>query len=223
MTEHPVVSTVDRLSSQPQQAIRELKRKAWITKSSQFAAAKRIEKLNYTSVIAISFIAIFNIASGAISIVFSENLDSEYIKILGLASIVISIYIIFISILVSGRGYDRRSYLLTASANQISELINDINCLVEDRIDLKNVRNLYSKYNKILFDYEISHEDMDFRFASSEYHSKINRIRKLYYVASYRSYPTRVFLYYTIFPMTTMAALIFILIYFDRLYVLFDR
>jgi hypothetical protein len=200
----------------------ELKRKAGITKSAQFAAAKRIEKLSIVSVVAISVIATLSIGIGAISIIFSDRLDADYIKILGVASILVSIYIIFISVLVASRAYDRKSFLLAASARRISEVINDINCIAEKDYTIQSVKKFHRRYNQILSDFESDHDDIDFRFASIEYHQD-GRLRKIMYAATYRFYPTKIFMYYLAFPIVTMILLVVILIYFHDFAIILNR
>jgi conflict system pore-forming effector with SLATT domain len=166
-----IIERVENLPGTPGDYLKELKRKAWITKGARFAASRRFERLHSTGLVATSIIAIFNIIISIALIVFSDSLTGNIIKIASVSSIVISVYLIFLDIFVASKSFDKRSFIMSTSARRINELVDEINFKAgKGESDADSILN---RYHQILSDFEGEHADIDFKVATTEYHGDI--------------------------------------------------
>jgi SMODS and SLOG-associating 2TM effector domain family 5 len=197
---NPVQARVDGLPADHAEYLHEIKRKAWITKSSRFAASRRFERLSLTSMIVVSFIAIFNILISVTLIVLSDNLTDMLIKIASVASVTISVYLIFLDLFLAFRTYDKRAFVMATSARRINALVDEINLLASKGIDQTTLDNISTRYRQILDDFEGDHGDIDFQYATIEYHPGNSWFKKFKDSASFKFYHIGVFLLALFFP-----------------------
>jgi hypothetical protein len=197
--QHRISERVENLPKTSSDYLKELKRKAWITKGARFAASRRFELLHSTGLVATSIIAIFNIIISIALIVFSDSLTSTIIKIASVSSIVISVYLIFLDIFVASKSFDKRSFIMSTSARRINELVDEINFKAGKGESDTALDGILSRYHQILSDFEGEHADIDFKFATTEYHGD-NWITRFHKRLSYKLHHIWMFSILILFP-----------------------
>jgi hypothetical protein len=198
--ENPIQARVNNLPTDAAAYLREIKRKAWITKSARFAASRRFDRLNLTSMIVVSVIAIFNILISINLIVLSDRLTDELIKIASVASVTISVYLIFLDLFLAFRTYDKRAFVMATSARRINSLVEEINLLAGKGLDTTSLENISTRYRQILDDFEGDHGNIDFLYATTDYHPAVTRFGRWKTNMTFEFYHVGVFLLGLFFP-----------------------
>ena len=93
MTDHPSRTTDNLL------------RKMWQTKSARFNAHQRLDRRHRMSVFATSLLACYLVALSLYQLVFEKNLSPVGMKLLSVTSIVVSVFLIMITLVESSRNY----------------------------------------------------------------------------------------------------------------------
>lgn len=133
------------------------------TTSARFAAAKRLESRQRQSSYVVSLLSLFVIALSLIPNVL--DLHQYQNQILLGCSIVLSVFVIFASLIDGSRDYNRRSEMLHDCARKTARIMHTLRRIeVAGRLDAasEELKNLQDEYQKVLDGCPINHDDVDY-------------------------------------------------------------
>lgn len=147
--------------------------KMWKTKSARFNAHRRLKAKQSLSTTATSFLAFYLVVVALIPLVYEANLPPGAPKFLSVVSLIISIFLIMITLLESAKNYSGEADRMQQCALEISKLYNEFQALTMDEISSKRVE-FTSRYSTVLKSHELDHKDIDYLRFELMYSSDIN-------------------------------------------------
>lgn len=141
----------------------ELKRRIRITKNARFAAAKRLRKTGLWGLWTVTLLSLLLVFVSIFSIVFSDTMNSFQIKVIGVSSVMLSVYLICITLFTALADPTRRQAILYLSANSLLELHNRING--EGQAAQVKLVDYTHEYQAILDHYSENHDETDYLVA----------------------------------------------------------
>ena len=149
------------MSQHPNRLTDPLLGKMWKTKSARFNAHARLKSKHWLSTAATSLLAFYLVIASLVLLVYESSLPSGGSKFLSVISLVISIFLIIITLLESAKNYSGEADRMHKCALEISELYNRFQAMTLDEADAQRVA-LNDEYSGILKTHEINHKDIDF-------------------------------------------------------------
>lgn len=142
-----------------------LDRKMWITRGCRYNSDRRLKRKNAFSLTAISFLSLYVLVISILTVIGGDKLSVEQSNYLSIASIVISLFILILSLLETSKEYSIKAERLYACANKINKLMSDLKIaqtIISDQKQLEStVKNINDLYHDIISSYEENHEELD--------------------------------------------------------------
>ena len=146
--------------SQPD-PISELKRKAQITKDSRFQAHLRLERRSYFSPYLTALLSLYVIAISFYPTIIA--LCPRETNILLASTIVLSVFIIILSLYESSRNFYHKGKVLHENAVKLGSVINGLDVLRPDDTGFsQKLKELTDKYDNALIDCPENHDNVDY-------------------------------------------------------------
>jgi hypothetical protein len=134
--------------------------KMWKTKSSRFNAQVRLSAKHSLSIISTAILAFYLFAASLVDLLHQSSASGSP-RVLSVLTVIISVFLIIISLLESTKNHQREADRMHQCALEISELYNRFQALPMERANEERVR--YSGlYSEILKKFEINHKDIDY-------------------------------------------------------------
>lgn len=149
------------MSQHPNRLTDPLLGKMWKTKSARFNAHARLKAKHWLSTTATSILSFYLVVASLIPLVYETSLPSGGSKFLSVISLVISVFLIIITLLESAKNYHGEADRMHKCALEISELYNRFQAKSLQDADASRVE-LNDNYSRVLKAYEINHKDIDF-------------------------------------------------------------
>lgn len=144
---------------------RRLKMTIWITKGARFNAARRLERQAAMSDVA-AFLLSFAVASlSLVSLVFAESFSAFQNKTIGAATVIITFFIMLMSLMNSSKNYGLRAYVLHRCGIELTDLfqemeaVDDLDCMSHD-----DYLRYQRRYGAILITNLENHSNMDYNY-----------------------------------------------------------
>jgi hypothetical protein len=152
------------VSDHPSRVTDHLLKKMWQTKSARFNGHARLIRRHWLSIAATSLLACYLVALSLFQIVFEESISRAGLKLISVTSIVVSVFLIMITLYESARDYRGEAERLNKNALAISELYNEFQGLSLTEADAQRPTFVRS-YSHLMKDAELGHADIDlYRF-----------------------------------------------------------
>ncbi|KQM51517.1 hypothetical protein ASE69_20730 [Sphingomonas sp. Leaf208] len=148
------------MDNHPSRATDDLLRKMWQTKSARFNAHHRLERRHRISIGATSLLSCYLVAISLYQIVFESSISPIGIKLLSVTNIVVSVFLIMITLIESARNYGTEAERMRENALAISRLYNEFQALTTTEADQRRDR-FASDYSGTLSDAQLNHKDLD--------------------------------------------------------------
>lgn len=146
--------------------VNNLDRKMWITRDCRYNSDRRLKKKNTLSLTAISFLSLYVLIISIFTTIEDGNLSEATSKSLSIASIVISLFILILSLLETSKEYAIKAERLYNCANIINKLMSDLKiakATIKDQKELEiSVNKINHNYHEIISGYEENHEELDY-------------------------------------------------------------
>ena len=143
----------------------EFRKRLWVTKGCRFGANRRLSLKHQISTFTLSLLSVYVIAVSLFGLVFAADFENAIITTINLSAVVVSLFILTLSNVESGKGYQLKAAMLLKSAQKISELYNELefqNCT--EQISNESLYKLNSEYDKIISDIPENHDEVDFLY-----------------------------------------------------------
>jgi hypothetical protein len=135
--------------------------KMWKTKSARFNAHARLKAKHSLSTTATAILSFYLVIAALIPLVYESNMPPGGPKFLSVVSLVISIFLIIVTLLESAKNYSGEAEKMHKCALQISELYNRFQALSLEEADRDRI-SINGLYSEILKKHELNHLDIDF-------------------------------------------------------------
>lgn len=193
---------------------RRLKLTIWITKGARYNAAKRLERQAEMADIAATGLSFAVTSLSLLSLLFADGISPFQSKTIGAATIIISFFIMLMSLMQSGKRYGLRAYVLHRCGEELTDLYREVEAAEDlDQMTADAYLSFLKRYNSVLAHNNENHTNTDYNYFQTqnphkfykyfEMHSMAERImhRFIYQAQPYLS----VFLYVA-FPMLMFMA-----------------
>ena len=184
--------------------LRQLDNKIWKTKGARFTKYRRCKVKHKTSLFSISLLSVFVLSLNIAGLCFQNTYFLGKDETIIFLTIVISIFILFLSLYENANDYQIKSHQLHESAKEISSLYSKLMLLQAKSNDQKfedHLAEISQRYDEIILRYQVNHEPLDLDYFKTEHCSTFNiskwkyfYIRTLYFVEIYFLYVIFVFL-----------------------------
>lgn len=179
------------MQNHPSRASDHLLSKMWKTKGSRFNAHARLKARHWASVLATSLLALYLVALSLCQLTFADALTPFGDKMLSIGGVVVSVFLIIITLVENARNYLGDAEKMHQSALAISELYNRFQALTIDQADAERLR-FNEQYSDVLKSIPVDHKDLDYkRFQIRS--SKDLRIARVHYALLIVDYGLRWF------------------------------
>ncbi len=172
--------------------IQKINDRVWITKGSRWNAVRRLKNQSQLSVFSISLLSVFGIAVPIIQIFIDSSQCPNINKLYTLVSILLSIFILVLSILEGAKNHQVKAEKLQNNAIEISSLSKEIDFLVNYKFKQANCENerqktiieiqkYYKDYDKLIKLCSENHETEDyllFKAQNYEYFTKEEKLEE---------------------------------------------
>ena len=145
---------------------KDLLQRMWLTKGSRYNAHRRLQKKHDLSISSIAFLSSYVLIINSLK--FAKFLEINQIQsdFITFFSIVVSIFILTLSLLDTSKDYKMRSDKLYMSAVEIDTLYNELEYILSSGASKKEkekkVHQISVNYSKVLQLYQVNHETQDF-------------------------------------------------------------
>lgn len=157
------VSPVDETDKLTIYALK-IREKIDFTKSLRYKANTRLKRKHVLSLYTTSILSIYVIGA-SIAPLYLDYLDKNMLAIF---SIMVSIFIIVITLIESGNNYKSTSDMLMKCARRLTILIQELDLLIaSEKIDEKGLAVVQAEYHKILNEFSVNHGDVDLKIILS--------------------------------------------------------
>lgn len=150
------------MQNHPSRATDHLLSKMWKTKGSRFNAHARLRGRHWASILATSLLAMYLAALSLCQLTFSDGLTTNENKILSIGGVVVSIFLIIITLVETARNYLGDAEKMHQSALAISELYNRFQSLTIAEADAQRLR-FNDEYSEALKNIPVDHKDIDYK------------------------------------------------------------
>ena len=150
------------MQTHPSRATDHLLSKMWKTKGSRFNAHARLRARYWASVLATSLLAMYLVALSLCQLTFADALTVNENKVLSIGGVVVSIFLIIITLVETARNYLGDAEKMHQSALAISELYNRFQALTVDEADAQRLR-FNDEYSEALKAIPVDHKDIDYK------------------------------------------------------------
>lgn len=150
------------MMNHPSRATDHLLSKMWKTKSARFNAHARLRGRHWASVLATSLLSMYLAALSLCQLTFSDAMTLVENKILSIGGVVVSIFLIIITLVETARNYLGDAEKMHQSALVISELYNRFQALTIDQADVERT-SFNDKYSTALQAIPVDHKDIDYK------------------------------------------------------------
>lgn len=135
-----------------------------ITAGCRFEAARRLEKKDGVSAVAISILSLYAIAF-SLSPYFLDKKILDSLTYLPFASVIISIFIIILTLLEASKKYSVRAELMHQCGKALNELHYELDYLINtNKINSDNFYEIKKSYDKVIKNFPENHEQLDFHY-----------------------------------------------------------
>lgn len=148
------------MDNHPSRAKDHLLRKMWQTKSARFNAHHRLEGRHRLSIFATSLLSCYLVGVSLYQLVFDSSLTPTGIKLLSVTNIVVSVFLIMITLVEAARNYGSEAERMRENALEISALYNSFQALELTEADAQR-QKFAADYSKLLEKAQLNHEDID--------------------------------------------------------------
>lgn len=199
------------MQNHPSRATDHLLSKMWKTKGSRFNAHARLRARHWASILATSLLAMYLVALSLCQLTFADALTANENKVLSIGGVVISIFLIIITLVETARNYLGDAEKMHQSALAISELYNRFQALIIDEANAQRLK-FNDQYSDALKMIPVDHKDIDYkRFMIRS--SKDLNITGLRYGALVAEYGLRWFWEFSLYLALTCAPLVGLVIF----------
>lgn len=146
----------------------ELDRSLWITKHSRYNAAYRLKRKNSLSIYSIAILSVYALT---ITLLEKYGFQVNYGNLYGLVSIILSVFILVVSLSEAGKNYGVASERLFLCGNEIRDLLDSLKKYNNKSCeDYAGIDDISQKYSHILKTCAENHEKLDFDLHRAEYY-----------------------------------------------------
>ncbi|MBZ9907545.1 MULTISPECIES: SLATT domain-containing protein [Mesorhizobium] len=135
--------------------------KMWKTKSARFNAHTRLKAKQSLSTTATSFLAFYLVIVALIPLLYEASLPPGGPKFLSVVSLIISIFLIIITLLESAKNYSGEADGMQKCALEISEIYNQFQALTLEEANSRRPE-FSATYSDILKKHQLNHKDVDY-------------------------------------------------------------
>jgi len=154
----------EAVSQQPEAANRradKLLHKMWRTKSCQFNARVRLERRHWLSVLATSVLSCYLAAGSIYQLAYGDSVLPANARLLTVTNLVVSIFLIMITLYEAARNYLGAAEKMHASALDIAGLYNKLQSLPRDQVEKQRCK-FADEYSATLKRHNVIHSDLDY-------------------------------------------------------------
>ncbi|MES0057723.1 MULTISPECIES: SLATT domain-containing protein [unclassified Mesorhizobium] len=135
--------------------------KMWKTKSARFNAHTRLKAKQSLSTTATSFLAFYLVIVALIPLLYEASLPPGGPKFLSVVSLIISIFLIIITLLESAKNYSGEADRMQKCALDISDIYNQFQALTLEEANSRRPE-FSANYSEILKTHQLNHKDVDY-------------------------------------------------------------
>lgn len=150
------------MQNHPSRASDHLLSKMWKTKGSRFNAHARLKARHWASVLATSLLALYLIALSLCQLTFADVLTPLESKVLLIGGVVVSVFLIIITLVENARNYLGDADRMHQSALAISELYNRFQSLTIEQANAERL-TFNDQYSEALKQIPVDHKDIDYK------------------------------------------------------------
>ncbi len=150
------------MQNHPSRASDHLLSKMWKTKGSRFNAHARLKARHWASVLATSLLAMYLVALSLCQLTFADALTPLENKVLAIGGVVVSVFLIIITLVETARNYLGDADRMHQSALAISELYNRFQALTIEQANVERL-TFNDKYSEALKLIPVDHKDVDYK------------------------------------------------------------
>lgn len=150
------------MQNHPSRATDHLLSKMWKTKGSRFNAHARLRARHWASVLATSLLSMYLVSLSLCQLTFADALTTNENKILSIGGVVVSIFLIIITLVETARNYLGDAEKMHQSALAISELYNRFQALTVEEADVQRLK-FNNEYSDTLKTIPVDHKDIDYK------------------------------------------------------------
>ena len=194
------------MQNHPSRATDHLLSKMWKTKGSRFNAHARLRARHWASVLATSILSMYLAGLSLCQLTFADALGANENKILSIGGVVVSIFLIIITLVETARNYLGDAEKMHQSALAISELYNRFQALTVDQADAERLR-FNDDYSDALKTIPVDHKDIDYKRFMIRSSQDLN-INGLRYAALITDYALRWFWEFSLYLVLICAPLV---------------
>lgn len=148
------------MTNHPSRATDDLLRKMWQTKSARFNAHMRLQRRHWLSIAATSILSCYLVGISLFQLAFESATSAANIRLLSVTNIVVSVFLIMITLLESARNYGNEGERMRENALAISKFYNEFQALTATEADTQ--RDKYAAaYSDLLIEAKLNHKDID--------------------------------------------------------------
>lgn len=194
------------MQSHPSRATDYLLAKMWKTKGSRFNAQARLRARHWASILATSLLSMYLVALSLCQLTFADAMTPIENKVMSIAGVVVSIFLIIITLFETARNYLGDAEKMHHSALAISELYNRFQALTVEQADAQRL-NFNDSYSEALKSNIVDHKDIDYKRFMIRSSDDLN-IRGFRYAALLLEYALRLFWEFSLYLALTCAPLV---------------
>jgi hypothetical protein len=162
----------EKIKSPAEALYDELDRTMWITKHSRFNAAYRLKRKNTLSVYSIAILSVYVLS---ITLLEKYGFQVNYGSLYGLVSILLSVFILVLSLSEAGKNYGVASERLFVCGNEIRELLDNLKKYSNVKEgDFSGIYDISQRYSGVLRACGENHEKIDTDLHKAEYYKNFN-------------------------------------------------
>ncbi|WLB87702.1 SLATT domain-containing protein [Bradyrhizobium japonicum] len=135
--------------------------KMWKTKSARFNAHARLIQKRNLSTWATSILAFYIFAGSLVPLVYPHLLSAGAEQLVSILTVIISVFLIIITLLESSKNYDREAERMLQCALEISNIYNSYQALTTEKADEQRGQ-FTNEYSAALNKSGLNHQDIDF-------------------------------------------------------------
>jgi len=150
----------------------ELDRTLWITKHSRYNAAYRLKRKNTLSIYSIAVLSVYALA---ITLLEKYEFHVTNSNLYGFISIMLSVFILVISLSEAGKNYGVVSERLFVCGNEIRDLLDNLKAYCnKNHQDHNGIHDISLKYSNALKACGENHEKIDSDLLKAEYYKRFD-------------------------------------------------
>src|SRR5438128_730310 len=135
--------------------------KMWKTKSARYNAQARLRSKQSASIGAISLLSFYVVVASIVQLAFGDAIAPLTSKLISVGTLVVSVFIIVITLLENGKNYPSEADRMHQSALKIAELYNGFQALTVDEANRER-RQFNDRYSSALNEIQVDHKQIDY-------------------------------------------------------------